>query len=267
MSDASSDVVLVERKDAVATVVLNRPEQLNTLDIEMGRTLPPVLERLAYESGVRVIVITGAGNNFMAGGDLKTFEEHLGHGTQDELVDAVRNFQRSVKLIRRAKKPVLAKVRGNAAGGGLSLMLACDLVIAADDAKFSTAYTAIGASPDGGMTFHLPRIVGMKKAMELVLLPQVFDARAALSMGLVNWVVPGAELDAKADAVVQRLAQGPTRAFERAKGLLNAAFSRDASDQLESEAESFVDLFAGSRDFAEGVHAFIQKRAPEFRGK
>ena len=146
-------------------------------------------------------------------------------------------------------------------------MLACDLVMAADDARFSTAYAAIGASPDGGMTFHLPRIVGMKKAMELILLPGTFDAAAALSMGLVNWVVPGAELDARTDALVQRLAAGPTRAFERAKALLNAAFSRGTSDQLEAEAESFVDLFAGSRDFAEGVHAFIEKREPEFRGK
>jgi 2-(1,2-epoxy-1,2-dihydrophenyl)acetyl-CoA isomerase len=267
MSDTRNDLVLVERESSVATVVLNRPEQLNTLDIEMGRALPPVLERLAFESGVRVIVITGAGQHFMAGGDIRTFEEHLGHGTEDDLVDVVRGFQRCVKLLRRAKKPVLAKVRGNAAGGGLSLMLACDLVIAADDARFSTAYTSIGASPDGGMTFHLPRIVGMKKAMELVLLSEIIDAETALQLGLVNWVVPASELDARADAVVQRLAKGPTRAFERSKALLNAAFSRDTSDQLEAEAESFVDLFAGSKDFAEGVHAFLQKRAPEFRGK
>lgn len=261
------ETILTKIEGDVATVTLNRPETMNTLDLEMAERLPAAIEDLAFDSAVRAIVLEGAGPNFMAGGDIRAFEEHLGRGTHDDLVDAVRNFQRAAKLLRRAPKPILAKVRGACAGGGLSLMLACDLAIAAESSMFSVAYTRIGAPPDGGLTYHLPRTVGLRKAIELAFLSDRFGAAAALEMGLVNWVVPDAELDARTIAMAQRLAAGPTRALARTKALMSQAYSRDMSDQLEGELEGFVNAFAGSPDFAEGVHAFVQKREPSFRGK
>ncbi|RMF71041.1 MAG: enoyl-CoA hydratase [Acidobacteria bacterium] len=262
-----SDPVLYDVSDAVATITLNRPEQLNCLDLAMAARLARVLETAAWDSGVRAIVLTGAGGHFMAGGDINVFHEHLGHGTQDDLVDAVRNFQRSAKLLRRAPKPVIAAVRGVCAGGGMSLMLACDLAIAADDATFSVAYTRIGAPPDGGLSFHLPRIVGIRRAMELALLSEKFDAARAFELSLVQKVVPADRLDAEVSALATRLAAGPTRAFARTKALINQSFSRDMSDQLEAELESFVNTFVGSPDFAEGIEAFLAKREPAFRGR
>lgn len=262
-----SESVLLHVDGAVATVTLNRPESMNALDLEMARLLPTAMERVAFSSRIRAIVLQGAGEVFMAGGDVKVFEEHLGHGTQDDLVEAVRGFQRTAKIMRRAPKPVVAKVRGVAAGGGLSLVLASDLAFAAEGTFFSVAYSQIGASPDGGLTYHLPRAVGHKRAMELILLSERIGAERAMELGVINRVLPAAELDDTVDGIAARLASGPTRAYGRSKALVNQAFARDASDQLEAELEAFVDGFVGSPDFAEGVHAFVAKRDPHFRGK
>jgi 2-(1,2-epoxy-1,2-dihydrophenyl)acetyl-CoA isomerase len=262
-----AETVLLSFEEGVATVTLNRPEVMNALDIEMARALPGAIEHAAYSSAVRAIVLTGSGANFMVGGDIRVFAEHLGHGTQDDLVDAVRQFQRAAKLLRRAPKPVLAKVRGAVAGGGMSLVLACDLVAAAADTTFTAAYAGIGASPDGGMTYHLPRLVGQRVALEIAMLSEPLDAARALELGLVNWVVPEPELDEVAARTAARLAKGPTRALARTKALVSQSFGREMSDQLEAELESFVNCFAGSPDFAEGVRAFVEKRRPAFRGK
>lgn len=172
----------------------------------------------------------------------------------------------SVAALRRMDKPVVAAVQGATAGFGVSLTLAADLAIAADDAVLTLAYCHIGASPDGGSTFHLPRAVGMKRAMEIALLGERFGAEDAVRMGLVNRVVPAAELAAEAARLAGRLAQGPTAAYARTKRLLNTSLDNSLAAQLAAESESFA-ASTMTEDFREGVTAFLEKRPPAFQGR
>ncbi|OYX82546.1 MAG: hypothetical protein B7Y75_06250 [Azorhizobium sp. 35-67-5] len=163
------------------------------------------------------------------------------------------------------RAPVIASVQGAAAGGGLSVALAADLLIAADDAKFSMAYARIGTSPDGGSTWNLPRLVGLRKAMELALLSPTLDAQEALRLGIANMVVPAARLQSETDALAQRIAGGATAAFGRIKALLRASFENSLPEQLDDERTAFI-ASASTRDFAEGAAAFVAKRVPTFEG-
>jgi 2-(1,2-epoxy-1,2-dihydrophenyl)acetyl-CoA isomerase len=209
-------------------------------------------------------VIRG-GQNFMAGGDLKWFDDLVRSRRPEQNRIEFARFAGDVHSVivslRRMPKPVVASVRGAAAGFGMSLMMACDLVIAADNAYFSLAYSLIGASPDGGSTFALPRIVGAKKAMEIALLSDRFDAATAERLGLVNRVVPAAALDDETARLAARLAGGPTAVYGRTKQLLNASLNSTLESQLQREAEAFAQS-ASERAFAEGVRAFIEKRKP-----
>jgi 2-(1,2-epoxy-1,2-dihydrophenyl)acetyl-CoA isomerase len=174
-------------------------------------------------------------------------------------------FHASVKRLRTMPKPVLACVQGVAAGGGLSVMLACDIAIAARSSSYSLAYANIGTSPDGGSTVVLPRIVGMRKAFELAFLPDRIDSATALSLGLVNWVVEDAELEARSLEILDRLARGPTFAFARTKDVLNSTWENSMNTQLDAELAAFARCTA-TGDFAEGTTAFVEKRKPEFKG-
>ena len=264
-----SESVLLSRQAAVATVTLNRPAALNALDEAMMEALEEVFTSLEADASVRAVVLRGAGEHFMAGGDIKFFHRGL------ELAPAERRrrFERIVHkihptmlAIRRMPQPVVASVRGAAAGFGMSLLMACDLAVAAEDAYFTVAYSLIGTSPDGSGTYHLPRIVGMKKATELALLAERFDAATALSLGLVNRVVPLAELESATAALAERLAAGPTRAYANTKRLLGSSLASTLPAQLQAEAEAFADC-AASEDFGEGVRAFVEKRKPRFSGR
>ncbi len=264
----SEPLVLVAREGAVATITLNRPKALNALNRELTLALREAVFSAEQDRAVRCLVLRG-GEHFMAGGDLKWFHQQLGASGPAELRTQFESFVQEVHALiislRRMPKPVLASVRGAAAGFGLSLMMACDLALAADNAYFTLAYALIGTSPDGSSTFSLPRIVGQKKAMELALLGERFDAAAAERLGLVNRVVPAASLDEETARLAARLAAGPTAVYARTKALLNASLQNSLEAQLQREAEAFAQS-ASEPDFKEGLAAFLEKRAPRFKG-
>jgi len=264
-----STTIAVAIENGVATLTLNRPDKFNALDDAMARDLNRLTAELAADDSVRCVVIRGAGGNFQAGGDIEYFRAGLEHDAAtrgDEIRAIIGEVHGAITNIRTMAKPVIAAVEGAAAGFGISLLAACDLAIAADDAKFTLAYCLIGTSPDGGSTYALPRMIGMKRAMELVLLGERFEASKAESMGLVNRVVPHAALGATVDKLSSHLAKGPTHAYGKAKALLNQSWDNDLQTHLNAEMESFAQC-AVSDDFAEGVTAFCEKRPAKFIGR
>ncbi|MBP9653567.1 MAG: enoyl-CoA hydratase/isomerase family protein [Rhodocyclaceae bacterium] len=264
-----NDQVLLDIRGAIATLTLNRPQAMNALGLEMGRAFLARVEELRQATGVKVVVVTGAGDHFMAGGDIKEFHTMVARAPETrerafgKLIGELINP--AVEILRGLPQPIVGKVRGACAGFGFSLMAGCDLVLAADNAYFTTGYALLGTTADGGGTYFLPRLVGMKKAAELTLLAERLDAPQALALGLVNRVVPAAELDAACEALAVRLASGPSFAYANAKRLLNRSPGSGLAEQLVEEAASFGRCSA-SADFAEGVTAFVEKRKPLFKG-
>ncbi|ATE61282.1 enoyl-CoA hydratase/isomerase family protein [Thauera sinica] len=259
---------LLDVASGVATLTLNRPGALNALSVEMMQDLSAAARELAGRKDVGVVVVTGAGDHFMAGGDLKDFARHLHLSPEARLAAfkamIVQYINPTVETLQSLGQPVVAKVRGACAGFGLSLMVGCDLAVCADDATFATAYSAIGLPGDGGASYFLPRIVGRRKAAELLLLGERFDAAQALRLGLVNRCVPAAELDAEVGLLAERLASGPRHAYAEIKRLLADSHGNQIESQLQSEAEAFARCGA-TADFAEGVTAFLEKRRAVFR--
>ena len=258
-----SEVVKLSVAGGVATIALNRPHVMNAMDGEMMQQLRPVAEAVEKDSTVRVVVLRGEGGAFMAGGDVAVFHQHLAE-LPELIVTWGREMHAAFLALRRMGKPVLASVHGAVAGAGFSLMCAADLAIAASDTRFTLAYANIGASPDGGSTYFLPRLVGYKKTMELIMLPDRFDAETARQHGLVNWVVPGDKLAEETARIAQRLAAGPTHAYAEAKRLVNQSLDPMAA-QMEQELQAFS-LCARGADLKEGVTAFVEKRKPVFKG-
>jgi 2-(1,2-epoxy-1,2-dihydrophenyl)acetyl-CoA isomerase len=261
--------VLVAREGAVATITLNRPQALNSLNRDLTLALRNNLSLVESDETVRCLVLRG-GEHFMAGGDLKWFKT-LAEGkapaeNRAQFEGFIDEAHAIILTLRRMPKPVIASVRGAVAGFGMSLMMATDLAIAADNAYFTLAYTLIGVSPDGGSTFALPRIVGQKKAMEIALLGERFDAAAAERLGLVNRVVQREKLEDETTKLASRLAQGPTAVYARTKALLNGSLNASLESQLQREAEAFAQS-ASEPDFQEGLAAFIEKRKPRFTGR
>lgn len=262
--------VLLETDAAtgVATITLNRPQSLNALDIPMAEGLRAATARVAADATVRALVIQGAGEHFMAGGDVKAFHDTLNDPPAERralLERLIGEVHEAVTSIRIMEKPVIASVRGAVAGFGFSLMSACDLVIAADTSYFTLAYRHIGTSPDGGSTYALPRLVGVKQAMEIALLGERFGAARALELGVINRVVTPAELATATQALALELASGPTIALGRTKRLINESLNRNLAEQLQAEQDSFA-ACAMTQDFARGVRAFVEKQKPGFLG-
>ena len=261
---AGSETAIVEREGAVATVTLNRPAVLNALDLDLATRFRAIVLDLEADPSVRCVVIRGAGRAFMAGGDVASF--HRGLDTIGTTVGGLIDvYHDAVRALTRMPKPVIGSLHGAVAGAGLSLALSTDLAIAADNTVFTLAYASIGTSPDGGSTFFLPRLVGLRRAMAIALLADRFDAAKALELGLVNEVVPEAEIGAATQRLARRLADGPTAAYAATKKLLQASFENGLAAQLEGERAGFVGS-AHTKDFAEGVTAFVQKRKPQFGG-
>lgn len=261
MSDAAP--ILLDIADGVARLRFNRPQVLNALDERMILAFAAAVEALDNEA-VRVVVLSGEGRGFLAGGDVGRF--HAAGADAPAVVDAIIGpFHAAMTRLTTLRAPVVAALHGPVAGAGLSVALAADLAVASEDAKFTLAYSRIGTSPDGGASWSLPRVVGLRKAMELALLSDVVDAQEALRLGLVNKVVPAERLSAEVEALARRLADGPTQAYGRIKALLRGSFQHSLAEELELERRSFLSC-AASADFAEGTAAFVEKRAACFKG-
>lgn len=264
-----SEHITLEMRDQIAFITLNRPEARNALSMEMRTGLAEFTSQCQFDPDVRCVVIRGAGGHFMAGGDVKSFKQRqsLSHADRKrQVLEGLHLLHFAIYRIRNMPKPVLASVQGAAAGAGVSLMAACDLAIAADDAFVTLAYANIGLCPDGSSTYFLPRLLGVRRTLEMTLLPERMEARTAQEWGLINRVVPAAELEAETLKLAQRLASGPTHAFGRAKALINSSFNTTLESQLELEGNAIADCMT-TADHEEGVNAFVEKRAPQFVGR
>jgi 2-(1,2-epoxy-1,2-dihydrophenyl)acetyl-CoA isomerase len=260
--------VLIDRAGGIVTLTLNRPQARNALSDEMVRALDEAFTAGERDASVRVYVVRGAGEHFMAGGDVKKFYANRSKPAAERRADTERGVHQLHLLVykmRRAPQPIVASVRGGVAGFGMSLMMACDLALAADDAFFTLAYCKIGLSPDGSSTWSLPRIVGTRKAMELALLGERFSAEEALRLGLVNRVVPAASLAEETTKLASHLASGPARAYAHTKRLIDASLGNSLETQLQMEGVAVADCMA-SDDLVEGATAFVEKRPPRFKG-
>ena len=261
-----NDTVLLGRDAAVATLTLNRPEALNALDDAMVEALGAQIGSIAADPSIRVVVLRGAGRHFMAGGDIRVFAESLSEEAATRRASfqhLVERVHACVELLARMPQPVIARLHGAVAGFGLSLANACDLAFASEDAYFASAYLQIAVTPDGGGTYWLPRLVGSRRAAEIMMLGDRFDARRAAELGVVNRVVALAALDDAVTEAARRIAAAPTLAMRNLKRLLRGSLQQSLSGQLQAEAVSFGQCTA-SDDFAEGIGAFLAKRPADF---
>lgn len=250
---------------SVTTITLNRPDKLNAFSGTMREDLLAALRAAADDAAVRVVVITGAGRAFCAGGDVEYMSGLQKAGdvqTFRKLLDAGREI---VTTIAKIDKPVIASVNGIAAGAGCNLALACDYRIASDGAKFSESFVKIGMHPDWGGTWLLPRLIGSGRAMEMLMTGRMIDANEAVSIGLVDRVVPAAELAAETERLAQAIASGPPMAIAGIKRALGASEKNDLRVQIDLESENQLAAFR-SKDAAEGMAAFFEKRAAKFSG-
>jgi 2-(1,2-epoxy-1,2-dihydrophenyl)acetyl-CoA isomerase len=259
------ETLTFEIRDGVGHLTLNRPKAANSLNLELVQELLDVARRCDEDAAIRSVLLTGAGPMFCAGGDLKAFAA-AEEGIPAFIQKVADTLHRSLSILARMDAPIVAAVNGVAAGAGMSLVCHADLAIAAESAKFTMAYTAAGLTPDGSSTYFLSRMVGRRRAVELMLTNRRLTAAEALEWNIVNRVVSDEELMAEAEQLAHKLAKGPTRAYGGVKKLLIASTTNDLEAQMDLETKVIVDM-AGSHDGAEGINAFLEKRAPGFTGE
>jgi 2-(1,2-epoxy-1,2-dihydrophenyl)acetyl-CoA isomerase len=263
----SPDQIAVDREGAVTRITLNRPDVLNAMTQAMSDELMEAFGEAGDDPDVRAVILTGAGRAFCAGQDLKEFEKSYRAGDRPDIEEHLeRSYHRLIPLIVRTPKPVIAAVNGVAAGAGVSLAVACDIRIAGAEARFIQAFVNIGLVPDSGGTWLLPRVIGYPLALELSITGQPVDAQRALAIGLVNRVVPQADLESEVAAYADRLAAMPTAAVAATKELMRDALALHLDEALRREGAA-QSRMGRTDDHLEGVMAFAEKREPRFRGR
>jgi 2-(1,2-epoxy-1,2-dihydrophenyl)acetyl-CoA isomerase len=267
MTTQTAPEFLSATKEGVLTLTLNRPEALNALTGTMLKGLTEAVTKAGRDKTVRVIVLAGAGRAFCAGADLGDAKKRMQGGGFEHGDELRKAYNPLILAIRRVEKPVVCAIHGTAAGAGASLALACDIKVCAAEAKFLNAFSKVGLIPDSGMTWFLPRALGLSRALEYAWLSKPIPAETALTFGLVNRVVPAAELSAAVGEMLCQLFAIPPLALALTKRAMNRALEASSlEDQLETEAQ--LQSFLGkSKDHAEGVSSFLEKRAPKFIGE
>jgi len=257
--------LLFDVRDNVAHITLNRPEAANSINEEMGKDLMHAALRCDEDPEIRAVLISGAGKIFSGGGDLKAFSAR-GNQLPYHVKEVTTYLHAAISRLTRMDAPVVAAVHGAVAGAGMSIAIACDIVVAAETTRFMVAYTRAGLVPDGSSTYFLPRIIGLKRALELTLTNRMFSAQEALQWGLVTRVVPDNELLAQASAIAVQLAAGPTRAYGISKRLLHSGWTETLETQMENESQAIANS-ARTADAREGITSFLEKRPPKFKGQ
>ncbi|MBI1745355.1 MAG: enoyl-CoA hydratase [Acidobacteria bacterium] len=256
--------ILYEVSDNVAVITMNRPESLNAISLEMLDDLLHALFECTQDERVRVIVLTGRGRAFSSGGDINIMKDFLDKDVGAFMTEWITRVHLLEMQIRTVPKPVVAAINGIASGQGFNLALACDIRIAAESAQFNQSFVNLGLTSEG--TYFLPRMVGVSKATELCFTGDAIDAREAERLGIINRVVPEADLYNEVHAFAQRLGRGPTAALARIKWLINASYRNPLDTHLQQECKLIAET-AGTQDFREGVLAFFEKRNPNFTGR
>lgn len=257
------ETLLLDTREKVAYIILNRPERLNSFDMKLGEELHKVLLDISKDNDIRAVVIKGTGMGFCGGGDVK--EMHSAKDKSKFLRELTKAIHRCVIEMRNMEKPVIAAVNGYAFGAGLSLALACDIIIAVKDAEFGTAFIGIGLAPGCGTQFFT-KLVGYQKACEYILTSKTFTAEKAKELGIVNKVVDSKELDEAVEMYTSKFRKLAPIAVGKAKMLINKSMENDMITHLELESKTAA-FSAGTEDFKEGVTAFVEKRKPVFKGK
>ena len=260
----SFETLLYETRDGVAYITLNREDAANAINLEMGRDLMLAALQCDEDPGVRAVLIRAKGKIFCAGGDLGSFSS-AGEGMPRLLKELTTYLHAAISRFARMSAPVVAAVHGSAAGAGFSLACASDLLVCAESAKFTLAYTRVGLTPDGSSTYYLPRLIGTRRALELMLTNRVLSSQEALAWGLVNRVVADDQLAQESEGLARQLATGPTLAFGGVKQLLLSSANESLETQMEHEARAIADA-ARSSDAREGIEAFFAKRRAKFNG-
>ena len=263
----SLETIILEDHDHITKLTLNRPSALNAIDDKMGEELLASLKAIEKNEKARCLVITGAGRAFSAGEDVSGLKDRYGAGSYPSLGDHLRKkYHPLITRIRSMEKPIIARLNGIAAGSGASIALACDIRVASEEAGLKQAFIGVGLVPDSGSSYFLTRMIGPGRALELIMTGKTVPAKEAETLGLINKVVPAAELDKYTNELAQKLATGPTKAIGLSKRMVNRVTSLELSEAMEYEALN-QDIAGKTSDHLEAVSAFLEKRQPKFSGK